>query len=348
MKVTLKDVAEAAGVSPMAVSVVLHGTGGKKVTVSEEKAEHIRRVAAQLRYRPNTLARSLRSKQTGAIAVVFQHFGRLSPERPYRTQILNGVAEALFPNEYTLSLCPRMMRDENGASIGDGRFDGILWCRPDFTEGSVDAIRGASVPIVLMHAPPGSILGVPTFCADNESAMRRVIAHLLPLGHERIAFVIDPISVSSVEGQARALALSAAADRAGLPEPEVLILAEDHSILSRYSKNDRPHSALICFSDELAGAVLASCEQLGVKVPGHISVIGFDSSWFCERTNPRLTSVNQPVERMAFEAASHLISLIQSQRDGNVPNTPVSSVYDCGLDVRDSTGPASQTQIPRF
>ena len=169
MKVTLKDVAEAAGVSPMAVSVVLHGTGGKKVTVSEEKAEHIRRVAADLRYRPNTLARSLRNKQTGAIAVVFQHFGRLSPERPYRTQILNGGAEALFPNDYTLSLCPRMMRDEHGSSIGDGRFDGVLWCRPDFTEGSVDAIRGASVPVVLMHAPPGSILGVPTFCADPRS-----------------------------------------------------------------------------------------------------------------------------------------------------------------------------------
>jgi len=335
----MRDVAEAAGVSTMAVSVVLSGSRNKKITVSEEKAQRIRQVAEELRYRPNTVARSLRTRKTGAVAVVFQHYGKLSPDRPYRIQILNGVTEALFPQGYSLTLCPQVMNDRDAHLISDGRFDGVLWCRPDFTNSSVESIRGANVPVVMMHAPPGAILGVPTFCADNTAAMRRVVAHLLALGHERLAFAIDPISVNTVEGVDRSEALVSAALRAGLPEPEIVIAPMEHSFLERYLPDSRPHTALVCFSDELAGAILRSCEQLGINVPEDLSVVGFDSSWFCERTRPRLTSVNQPVERMAFEATTHLISLIRSAEEGNSPSTAVSSIYDCGLDIRESTAP---------
>jgi DNA-binding LacI/PurR family transcriptional regulator len=252
---------------------------------------------------------------------------------------MNGVMEALFPQNYTLSLCPRLIREGNPDAISDGRFDGVLWCRPDLTEASALAMQAARVPVVMMHAPPGTVLGVPTFCADNDGAMRRVVSHLISLGHERIAFVIDPVSEHSVEGVARGEALKLAAAKAGLPEPEVLILGSDHEILEQYRRSDAPHTALVCFSDELAGFVLESCQALGVEVPNHISVVGFDSSPLCETTVPRLTSVNQPVERMAYEATCHLLSLISSAEEGNPPTSATSTLYDCALDVRESTGP---------
>jgi len=192
----------------------------------------------------------------------------------------------------------------------------------------------------MMHAPPGTVLGVPTFCADNDGAMRRVVAHLISLGHERIAFAIDPVSEHSVEGQARAEALRSAARRAGLAEPDVLILGKDHGILARYALAGAPHTALVCFSDELAGFVLKSCQRLGVEVPRHISIVGFDSSPLCETTSPRLTSVNQPVERMAFEATTHLLSLVRNAEEGAASAAVTSTLYDCTLDIRESTGPA--------
>lgn len=322
----------------MAVSVVLNGTS-QKITVSEEKAERIRQAARELRYQTNTVARSLRNRRTGQVAVVFQHFGRFTPHSPYRAEVMNGVMEALFPHDYTLSLCPRLIREGNPLYMSDGRFDGVLWCRPDFTEEAAVALHESLVPVVMMHAPPGSVLGVPTFCADNDGAMRRVVTHLLGLGHERIAFVIDPVSVNSVEGQARCEALKGATIRAGLPDPEVIVLGEDHSMLRRYSEPNAPQTALICFSDELAGFVLASCEQFGVAVPDDVSIVGFDSSPLCEETRPRLTSVNQPVERMAFEATSHLISLIHSAEAGSPASASTSTLYDCGLDIRESTSP---------
>jgi len=323
----------------MAVSVVLNGTGGRKVTVTPEKAERIRQAARDLRYQTNHAARNFRTGRTGQVAVVFQNFGRFFPQSTYRADVMNGVMDALFPENYTLCLCPRLIGEGNPDIISDGRFDGVLWCRPDLSLDSTIALQEAVVPVVMMHAPPGTVLGVPTFCADNDGAMRRVVAHLISLGHERIAFVIDPVSEHSVEGQSRAEALRSAAYRAGLPEPEVIILTKDHSILARYAELDAPHSALVCFSDELAGFVLRSCNRLRVKVPGHISVVGFDSSPICEAAAPSLTSVNQPVERMAFEATTHLLNLIRIAEQGVSTIAATSTLYDCQLDIRESTGP---------
>ncbi len=337
IKTTIRDVAEAAGVSAMAVSAVLNGAG-RNVKVSVEKAEHIRRVARELRYQPNHLARSLRNRRTGMIGVVFQHFGRLGEEHPYYPQLLNGVMAALFPQDYTLALCPRLIQGGDAGSISDGRFDGVLWCRPDLTEASLETIQESSVPVVMMHAPPGSVPGVPTFCADNDGAMRAVVAHLTELGHRRLAFAIDPVSEHTVEGRARREAFRVAARNAGLPEPAALVLSEMGE-LARYAEGDGPHTALVCFSDDLAGQVLAACDRLGVSVPRDLSVVGFDSSSFCEGTKPRLTSVNQPVERMAHAATTHLLALVREGSEGSPASPTVSSIYDCGLDVRESTAP---------
>ncbi len=326
----------------MAVSVVLNGSGSRKVTVTAEKAERIRQAARELRYQRNNFARAFRQGRTGQVAVVFQNFGRFNLHSSYRADVMNGVMDALFPHDYTLSLCPKLMRSGDADFISDGRFDGLLWCRPDLSEASASTLQHASIPIVMMHAPPGTVLGVPTFCADNDGAMRRVVSHLIGLGHERLAFVIDPVSEHSVEGQARAEALRSAVRRAGLPEPDLIVLDTDHRILGEYAKPDAPHTALVCFSDELAGFVLRSCERLGTKVPEHISVVGFDSSPLCETTVPRLTSINQPVERMAFDATTHLLALVRAAEGEEQANAVTSTLYDCQLDVRDSTGPARQ------
>lgn len=335
MKTTIRDVAEAAGVSAMAVSAVLNGTG-TNVKVSAEKAEMIRKVARELNYRPNHLARSFRNSRTNMVAVVFQHFDRLGEENPYYPQLLNGVMAALFPSNCTLALCPQLILGSDAGSISDGRFDGVLWCRPDIDADSVSAIQSSSVPVVMMHAPPGSVPGVPTFCADNDNAMRSVVKHLKDLGHRRIAFVIDPINQHTLEGQARRDSFLTAGLAAGLAA-DVLVWDEQCSEVAQY-KQEAPHTALVCFSDTLAGRVMAACQRHGVQVPNDLSVVGFDSSSFCEGTRPRLTSVNQPVERMAFRATTHLLDLIRERLEG-IPTSPtVSYVYDCGLDVRESTG----------
>jgi len=337
MKATIRDIARATGVSAMSVSAVLNGSGSN-VKVSKDKADEIRRVAQELHYRPNSIARSLRNRRSDMIGVVFQHFDSFADERPYYPQLLNGVMAALFPAGYTLALCPRLILGGDSGSVSDGRFDGILWCRPDLTEESTESIKTSSVPVVMMHAPPGTIPGVPTFCADNESALRTAVNHLRDLGHERIAFLIDPVNEHTLEGVTRKLAFQSAIEASELIG-DVLIWDKKSFPFGNYATEKPPHTGLICFSDTVAGELLTACRRAEIDVPGQISVIGFDSSPFCEGTRPRLTSLNQPVERMAFAATNHLLSLIRKEREQVVPATTVSHIYDCGLDLRESTGP---------
>lgn len=332
MSTTLRDVAEAAGVSIMAVSKVLHGRGAT-VRVGAETAERIRRVAGELRYQPNHIARSLRSRQTQTVGVVLQHFDGISDQNPYYPHVFNGLIRALFPAGYTLAICPKLVQRSDEGVISDGRFDGILWCRPDFTEDSVQGLRHSRIPVVMMHAPPGSAPGVPTFCANNEGAMRQVVEHLAGLGHRRIGFVIDPVNAPTAEGRDRAAAFESAIAAAGL-EGDVLVWSYDSPELAAYRNGGGAHTALAAFSDFHGGQLLEACARFGIRVPEDLSVVGFDSSSYCELTQPRLTSVSQPVERIAFEATTHLISLIER---GSAGDSGDSFIYDCGLDVRDST-----------
>jgi len=337
MRTTIKDVAEAAGVSAMAVSAVLNGTKGN-VKVSPVKAELIRKVARELNYRPNHLAQSLRSRETKTIALVFQHLDRFGDDRPYYPQLFNGVLPVLFEAGYTMALCPKMIEEGDTRSISDGRFDGVLWCRPDFDEASLEAIRTATIPVVMVHAPAGSVPGVPTFCADNDVAMKMAVEHLKTLGHSNLAFLITPVDQVTAEGKARRRAFESATIDLGVGS-EVIVWDQTEFDVRHSLITERNVTGVICFSDTLAGQLLDACLEQGVQVPSELSVIGFDSSPFCERTQPKLTSINQPVEEMVGLATKHLLSLIRDTNEGSTSKPGISFLFDCGLDVRESTAP---------
>jgi len=317
----------------MAVSNVLHGTGSN-VRVSAETSEKIRRAAEELNYKPNSVARNLRSGKTKTVGVVFQHLQRMGADNPYYPQLLNGIMAALFAADYSLTLCPKLVQGGDIGAMLDGRFDGVLWARPDFTEANVETLRAARTPMVMLHAPPGSAQGVPTFCADNVGAMETAVAHLSSLGHRNHAFLINEIDCVTVEGRARTEALLQAVENRG-ENGQVFIWDERPRSLETFYQNNRDTTAYVCFSDTLAGHVLSACHNASIRVPRDVSVVGFDSSNFCDFTTPRLTSVYQPVEKIAYEATSCLIGLVE----GTLTERAVSRTYECGLDIRESTCP---------
>lgn len=330
---TIRDVAAAVGVSPMAVSKVLHGRGSN-VRVGKETAEKIREAARELRYQPNHLARSLRTRRTQTIGLVFEHFDRLGDDNAYYLQLLNGVMSATFPAEYTLAICPKLLKVSDSGAVADGRFDGVLWCKPDFTPETLEGLRNSSLPVVMMHAPQSAVPGIPAYCADNEHALPLAVRHLVELGHRKIGFVIDPLNLPTMEGQIRAQAFSRACGEMGA-RGDLLVWSYECEALDGYQRADRPHTALIAFSDFHANRILRGCAERGIRVPADLSVIGFDSSPFCETTSPRLTSISQPVQQMAHDATVHLLALID---ETGAVASPLP--YPCGLDIRDSTGPA--------
>jgi LacI family transcriptional regulator len=335
MSATLRDVADAAGVSVMSACAALTG-GGRNVKVGAETARLIREKAKELNYEPNHMARGLRTRRTETIGVVLQHLTSFGAEPYYYQQLFDGIMTALFPRGYTLALSPMLVQGEGTVRISNGKFDGILWCCPDLIEASIDSVRSLKMPFVMVHAPAEVAPGVPTFAADNERAMESVVEHLADLGHESIGFVLKPHTALSVEGKVRSSAFLRAAKRRGI-RGEIL-LKEYEDDLAEYTSNKAPHTALAAFNDVHARHILLRAQELGIRVPEDLSVVGFDSSIVCERTQPRLTSVHQPIERIAHDAAVCLLRLIDTEREGIPPVHHDSTPYDCRLDIRDSTG----------
>jgi LacI family transcriptional regulator len=326
MSATLRDVANAAGVSVMSACAVLSG-GGRNVKVGPEKTKLIREKAKELNYEPNLLGRGLRTRKTDTIGVVLQNLTSFGEEPYYYQQLLDGIMLALFPRGYTLALCPTLIQGEGTVRISNGRFDGILWCCPDITETSIDSVKSLRMPLVMVHAPAEVAPGVATFAADNKRAMERIVNHLVGLGHESIGFVVKPHTARTTEAKARATAFLKAAEALGV-RAEILLWEYEAEGLARYTSNAAPHTALVGFNDVHAGHILSRALELGIRVPDHLSVVGFDSSTFCD----------QPIELIAREATECLLRLIDAEPESIPETRHISTLYDCRLDIRDSTG----------
>jgi len=335
MSATLKDVAAAAGVSVMSACAVLTGGGGN-VRVSEEKAKLIRAKARELHYEPNLMGRGLRTRKTNTVGVVFEHLTSFGDEPYYYQQLLDGIMSVLFPLGYTLSLSPALADDDGVVRVSNGRFDGILWCCPDLIGASIDSVKSQKMPLVLVHAPAEVACGAPTFVADNERAMQSIVNHLVNLGHRSIGYVVKPHVARTAEGKARTSAFLRATEDFGV-KGDILLWEYETEELASYASDSPPHTALAAYNDVHAGQILSHARELGIRVPEDLSVVGFDSSKFCDRTQPPLTSVHQPIERIAREATEWLLRIIDGKAGGDREILQTPNLYDCRLDIRNST-----------
>lgn len=338
--VTLRDVALAAGVSPMSVSKVLHGRG-VNVRIGAETAETIRRVAKELEYRPNVIARNLRSKQTNTIGLVFDETPLFGGTTRYFSDLMNGVTRAAFTEGYSVMLCDSLIGPKDSNRLSDGRFDGLLWVR--MTAGQQilqDAFR-LNLPSLLfadaslVTDPSTSFIGW-----DNQGAARQVAEHLYSLGHRKVGFVIAEHSIVNPEARVRAGHFRESWLRCGgsNDQVETLIWAANASDFEDWYPNRKGVTALVSWSESGAISILERARACNVQVPADLSVVGFDSSSLCDLTQPKLTAARQPVEEMAAKATEFLIRMIHSS-----DTDPLHFVFPSSLDIRESTARPPQS-----
>ena len=341
MPVTLREVAAAAGVSTAAVSKVLHGRG-KSVRVSTERAEQIKRIAEDLNYRPNALARNLRTRKTHTVGLIFENFGSITGGPMYYTELLDGVASVLFKNHYRLTLLPELAHDDVPGSLGDGQLDGVIWCKLARDEATLNQIHECPIPIVAMNAPAPDHVSEAVFVAcDNEGGIELAVEHLWSLGHRRIAFLYEHEEADTPDCIARRDAFLASTSRRGSDaKQDALPWGWSLDDFAGWWQSAPPHTAVICWSESLAGRFIAKAASLGIDVPAELSVIGFDSTPYCETLTPRLTAVRQPIFDMAALAATTLLNLLKGERPQHFSFT-----FPCTLDVRDSTQMPSQRRV---
>jgi len=342
MAVTLRDVARVAGVSPIAVSKVLHGKGGS-ARVSVEKAAIIREVASQLSYTPNTLARSLRGGKTHNIGLIFEEFGPIGKGSRYMGLLLDGISSVCFEAGYSLTLCGKLASNSL-AIIGDGRFDGVVWAKSEVDEPVLAAARRSGVKVVHLHVPPsratdpvGNYL-----CCDNEEGISLALSHLKLLGHEKVAYANEGENQDVAEAYERADLFLKIGRSLGL-DVDVSYNGTwclDGRGMREWIESHRDVTGIILRTENLSLAFYKMVATMGLSIPHDYSVIGFDSTEFCDAIRPNLTAISQPIKEMASQAAKLLIQSIEGQ---DIPGQRL--VYPCGLDIRESTSiPHSQSR----
>ncbi|HWD40678.1 MAG TPA: LacI family DNA-binding transcriptional regulator [Fimbriimonas sp.] len=335
LKVTLKDVAKRAQVTPPVVSSVLHNKS-KSVRVSEATAERVRQAAEDLGYRVNVFARNFRAQRTNTIGVL----NGMGMQRPtflhgprYFAALMDGIVDCAFRHDYSVTLCPQLLGESPQYGLGDGRFDGLIWYSIPPSETVQRYLQDCLVPLVIIHGHERDFDSkYPTVICDNAGGIGLAVDHLVGLGHKKIGFAIesDAMNVESLE---RLAGFEHHMKRHGLPH-SVLDVQRDRSALRDYLSKGPDHTALIVHSDGLAGEIIRAAPEFNVDIPGQLSVVGFDSTEFCDELRPRLTSVHQPLTEMGACATEKLMTLLA----GNEPQ-PLESVLACSLDIRESTGP---------
>jgi LacI family transcriptional regulator len=303
-RVTIREVAQAAGVSVATVSKVLNDRYG----VSESTATRVRAVIDELGYESSLVARSLRNQRTNVIGVL------VADLEPFSAEVLKGVADVLRDTEYELVAYAAAARV--GERVGWERrhlnrlsgtlIDGAVLVTPTVT----DIV--ASVPIVAVD-PHAGRSDIPTVDADNAHGGYLAGQHLLALGHRRIAMITGRADLMSAQlredGFRTALSDSPVdCDTVeyvdGGYDPE-LAAERARELLSRPAAT-RP-TAVFAANDATALATMDVARELGLRVPDELSVIGFDNVPDAAMSEPGLTTIEQPIREMGRRAAQLLV-----------------------------------------
>lgn len=345
MAVTVRDVAAKAGVSPVVVSRVLHNRA-LSIRVTEATAARVRQAAKELGYRKNIAAINFRSRQTFTIGILHAP-GLLESsinEGPGFSEVmlrgivqgsfrslLNGMILGAFREGYSIMLCPKLLGNSPADAMCDGRFDGLILYSVDDTERNMETLHKCTVPFVLVHRRASSFqCRTPSVICNNRQGIRLAVDHLVELGHRRIAFCKEPWHLNT-EMHERESAFLYEAKTNGLPVSEADMIGSWE--IERIFKND--YTAVIACHDGLAAEIIGQARDRGIDVPLELSVVGFDSTSFCDEVRPRLTSIRQPLEELGQRAVELVLGVIREQL-----SDPPELTFPCMLDVRDSTGPA--------
>jgi DNA-binding LacI/PurR family transcriptional regulator len=319
-RATSVDVARRCGVSQSTVSLVLSGKAAGRV--SEQTAAAVRSAADDLGYRPNAAARALKTGAARTVVLVVPDV-----TNPFFGAVLRGAQSAARDAGYAVALVDtandRAYGTASAAALQAGPADGLLLFAID-----PPAPRGGSraEPIVLIESDVG---GHPGVRLDVEGGTAAAVRHLLDLGHRRIGHLASAIEGSTFRLRRRtleALAGDAPSARADFVPEEArdaaLSLLGDHPDLT----------AVFCDDDVLASGVYLAARRLGLRIPGELSVVGFDDLDVARVLDPPLTTVTadaRALGRVAFE-------LLAAQMAGERPE---SRVLDVALTVRGSTAP---------
>jgi DNA-binding LacI/PurR family transcriptional regulator len=331
---TINDVARAAGVSKGAVSFALHNRPG----VAPATRERILAVAREMGWTPSARARALSVSRAMGVGLVIARPPETMRADPFFRSCIAGLVSVLSEhgNALLLQVVPdhELERRSYRRLADEGRVDGVIVTDLLVADERPALLAQIGLPAVII-APAIVDPFWPVVGADDAPGIVAAVEHLIALGHSRIAHVGGPGTM--VHSVSRRDSWCATLRAAGLPDSpfiEADFSAESGAAATRHLLDlDEPPTAIIYANDVMATAGLSLAVSRGIRVPGQLSIVGFDDTEIAAHLQPALTTVGLDAIAWGRAAATRLLELI----DGR-PATPIELV-PAALVIRASTGP---------
>ncbi|MGL5434098.1 MAG: LacI family DNA-binding transcriptional regulator [Lachnospiraceae bacterium] len=326
-KITRNDVAKLAGVSPAVVSYVMNQTK----FVSEEKTIAVRKAIAELQYRPNLHARSLKTNKSMQIAFVCDNL---------RNDWLEIAEKMFFDKGYFVSHCYSRDGDDFVQMLIEGRFDGVFMLSNRYTATQLNQIAGAGIPIALYKTRDYSFLepNIVTVVPDIYGGVMKTVSYLAVRGHKKI-ILVPPLRYNmNLEKGYRERAYKEALEVNGLTYKEAFVCRNTDSmedILSGVfdlvfvnNPDERP-TAIVAGDDYLAGYIMQYLKKLGLRIPEDLAVVGMDNTYLSEMVSPPLSSIDFSKEEFSEKLVATMLKLIGGE-------CPEDVFINVSLSVRES------------
>jgi LacI family transcriptional regulator, galactose operon repressor len=329
-RVTIAAIASEAGVSVPTVSRVLNG----RADVSPQTRELVETLLKQHGYR-----RRASRNQAGRAALVDLVFNDL--DSPWAVELIRGVEDVMHSSGVG-TVVSAVHRRSNEARLWLQNLyarasDGVIFVTSELTTPVYTELQRLNIPVVVIDPAGGAPFDVPTIGATNWAGGLSATQHLRMLGHRRIGFVSGPkellCSRARMDGYRAGLETT---DESLIRQGDFLYESGFHGGLSLLDQANRP-TAIFAASDTMAMGVYEAARHRGLRVPGDLSVIGFDDLPEARRASPPLTTVRQPLAEMGGLAARTVLRMAQGE-EIETPRVELATE----LIIRDSTAaPAS-------
>lgn len=334
---TMKDVAEKAGVSLGTVSNVINNLP----SVKEENRKKVLAAMEELQFIPNMMAKQLRSSQSRVIGLILPTI-----QNPYYATLAEGVSNEADACEYSTMLCvnnrdlDKEIRMLN--ALVSSRVAGVIIAKSSLP---IDLIEEYSkrTSIVLLDNMMYSNLKVDVVATTDYEVIMSAVKYLREMGHTRIAYVAGDMKFSSAVN--RMEGFKDAMHNFKMKIPEEYISEGSYTLESGYKRGikllsiiNRP-TAVICANDMLALGIYQAAEELHIKIPEQLSVIGCDNTALAHFVTPRLTTIDQ---QMHAQGAAAVQLLIKRLRSSGVNEAPRTYIIKAQLVENDSCAPVKE------
>lgn len=312
---TIADIARRAGVSKGAVSYALNGQPG----VSEATRRRIVAIAEEIGWNPNSAARALSGATANAVGLALCRPARILGIEPFYMELISGLEGELSARSYALTL--QVVADQDAEiSVyrrwwGERRVDGVFLCDLRVDDRRVSVLEQLHLPAVVIGGPEG-VGSLASVWSDEAAALVETMEYLVALGHRRIARVggLPDLRHTAV----RTRAFTEVCTQLGLAQ--AVTVSSDYTgeegarATRRLLSSARRPTAVIYDNDVMAIAGLAVAQEMGLAVPGDLSIVAWDDSPLCQLVHPPLTALTRDIPAYGARAARQLLAAIAGEQ----------------------------------